>query len=74
MPREAVALCRAAECGLVGAHRCSKPHYQRVAGQLVADRGFGEARQSGGQRRQIVEVQIVADIDDQPKLGGGRSA
>ena len=62
----------AAQRRLVGADRLGKAHHQGVGGQLVADRSLGECRQRRGQWRQVVEVQVVADVDDQTELGSAR--
>src|ERR1700738_962353 len=61
-----------AERGLIGLNCFGKPHHQGIGRQFVADRSLGDRRQGVDQRRQVFEVQIMADIDDEAELGGAR--
>src|SRR5690348_5496584 len=58
----------AAQHSLIGLDGFAKAHHQSVGRQFMADRSLGDRRQRVDQRRQVFEVQIVADIDDQIEL------
>src|SRR6516164_5437714 len=60
----------AVERCLVSPHGLSEAHMQRIGGQFVPDRGLGKGRQRRDQRRQILQIEIVSDIDDEPQFGG----
>src|SRR3954468_8627578 len=62
--------CPAAQYSLVGLDCFAKAHHQGVGRQFVADRRLSDRRQGVDQRRQVFEVQIVSDIDDQTELCG----
>src|SRR6266851_186178 len=57
---------------LVGPDGGGEADDQGVGGQLVADRGFGQRRHGRDQGGQIVEVEVVPGIDDEPERGGAR--
>ena len=51
---------------LVGADRAGETDFQRVGGQFMADRGFRQVRQRRDEVRQVLQIEVVAGIDDQP--------
>src|SRR5215469_7190706 len=54
---------------LIRADGSGKTHDECVGRQLVADRGLGDGGQGRDQRRQVVQVEVVADVDDDPQFG-----
>ena len=59
---------RASECRGVGGDRCCKTVFQRIRGELVADRGLGQEGYRCHEGRNVVQVQVVAGIHHQAEL------
>src|SRR5215469_1174520 len=58
------------QCRLIGPDSLGKARDERVGGQLVADRRLCYAGQCRHQRRQVVQIEVVPDVDHEPQFAG----
>src|SRR5262249_52929064 len=59
----------AIERRLVSPHGSGEAHDKSVSGQFVTNRGLGDGGQCRDQRRQVAQVEVVPDVDDEAQFG-----
>src|SRR6516225_8339540 len=58
----------AIEHRLVSPHGLGEAHDKSVSGQFVTNRGLGDGGQCRDQRRQVAQVEVVPDVDDEAQF------